>query len=133
MLLRGDSADADALGPDVDPAVAIKLMNQISKTLLVLVGHERHLHRLATALGVGPREGAFRPAGGLVLENSAGAWSHIDTNDRSDVVVDGGAAAAAAAAAAMLGAWNPASERSDGSATRCEPSDVLSCENLYCV
>jgi hypothetical protein len=40
MLLRGDSADADALGPDVDPAVAIQLMNQIS------VAEKTRVHRL---------------------------------------------------------------------------------------
>lgn len=80
--LRGHAADAEALSPNAEPSVALGLMDELRtapNTLLALVGHLPHLHRVAQALLVDEperaREEHFTPAGGLMLEMRDGKWA----------------------------------------------------------
>ena len=84
--LIGDATDGDALAPNADTAVAIQLMDGLitpASTLLVLVGHLPHLHKLAVALGVEAAAEQFTPAGGLLLEGTGAAWVRAAIADQS--------------------------------------------------
>lgn len=82
--LIGHGPDMEALSPDSDPKVAVGLMDELrtpENTLLVLVGHLPHLHKLAVTLlgeeaaaAAGVSAESFTPAGGLLLENRQGSW-----------------------------------------------------------